>query len=125
MTVTFTCDLEGCDKTDTIYKSRYDSTTKHFCSKECNSIYRESKWVTFTCEDKNCNEVKRIRKSQYDRKTKKHNYCSLSCAGKNSGGNTSSRGREQGYKFEGGYTTKVKPTKREDFDRRWKEIKLN
>ena len=128
--VTFTCDLDGCNVETTVYKSVYENSQKHYCSEKCRDNGKERIWIDAPCSDKTCNNTRRMRLSQFNRKGREGGkiYCSHSCAGKNSGGNTKSRGRTQGCKFVDGYIKKPKEViepktiRREDFKKRWKDI---
>ena len=140
--VTFTCDIEECDNQRTVFKSQYENSKKHYCSNECKDKGKERAWITFTCNDARCNNKRTMRKSQFYRKGQEDrlHYCSHSCAGKNSGGNTKSRGRKYGYTFNNGYNKKprlqanpelvyhtktkaeIKAEIRDNFKNRWNEM---
>ena len=43
--LTYTCELDGCEKTKTVYKSAYSKNTYHYCSIDCLAIARSKKII--------------------------------------------------------------------------------
>jgi len=106
---TIHCDAEGCNGTRVIHPSKYGLYNRHFCSQACfNKSRRTVEDVTFTCQREGCGKERTQKKSQYLQS--KNHYCGRDCHIIDRTGRT---------------PKEIKINRRDDFKRRWKEMKWN
>ena len=113
--VSFPCKV--CGTYCTKYKTEYDLSKTHCCSKKCLRDSTILERLSFICDSEGCNR-KIERRITVALKSKKH-YCSHSCRSKN---NT---GKRSHYHYTPQDKLAVKREKQEAFKDKWKEMIWN